>query len=166
MLISYLIIFVLIILDLVLKLIFSNIFQVGQISEVIPNVLRFGYIQNTGASFGILEGEQFLFLIITIIALIFFGYLFSQSNLKTKRFYTIGVIFLIAGTLGNAIDLMVYGYVIDYIQIPFLPFVGNTYFNLADTLLVFGVAMLAIEILILDTLRNKKKKEGNNDDKV
>src|SRR5690554_756144 len=104
MVLSYLLIIGLIIIDLVTKLIFSNSFNVGQVVTIIPNVLNVGYVQNTGASFGLLEGQQMLFFIITLIALALFGYFFSKSNWEDKKVYTIAFILLISGTLGNAID--------------------------------------------------------------
>lgn len=159
MIISYIIMALLIILDVVLKQIFSNLYQVGEVVPVIDNVLYFGYVQNTGASFGLFQGQQFIFFIITIVALIIFGYFFSKSNWKTKKVYTIAMIFLISGTLGNAIDRVLFGYVIDYVQMPFLPFVGGTIFNLADVLLNFGVALLFVDILILDSIRQRREKE-------
>lgn len=159
MLISYIVMFILIVSDYLLKLLFSNIYALNQINEIIPGVLKFGYIQNFGASFGLLEGQQFLFFIITLIALSIFGYFFSKSDWKTKFVYTLSFVFLISGTMGNAIDRVLYGYVIDYIQVPLLPFVGNTYFNLADALLNIGIVLLFIELLILEPIRNKKLKE-------
>ena len=104
MVLSYILIVGLIIIDLVTKLIFSNSFDVGEVVTVIPNVLNVGYVQNTGASFGLLEGQQMLFFLITLVALILFGYFFSKSNWQDKKVYTIAFILLISGTLGNAID--------------------------------------------------------------
>ena len=163
MIISYIIMALLIILDVVLKQIFSNLYYVGEIIPVIDNVLYVGYVQNTGASFGLFQGQQFLFFIITIVALIIFGYFFSKSNWQTKKVYTIAMILLISGTLGNAIDRVLFGFVIDYVQMPFLPFVGGTIFNLADVFLNFGVALLFVDILILDGIRHRREKEVNDE---
>src|SRR5690554_5019760 len=155
MFIAYLIIILLIILDYGLKILFSSLYEVNQVAVIMPHVLSFGHIQNTGASFGLFEGQQLLFFIVTLLALVLFGYLFSKSNIKTKKVYTFSIIFLIAGTLGNAIDRLFYGYVIDYIQIPFLPIVGQTYFNLADALLNVGLVLLMVDVLFLEGKRNK-----------
>src|SRR5690606_34244161 len=135
MIISYLIILLIIIFDFVTKQIFSSIYAVGEVDVIINDILVFGYVQNRGASFGILEGQQLVFFIVTLLALGLFGYLFSKSDIKTKKVYTLSLILLISGTLGNAIDRLFYGYVIDFIRVPFLPFVGNTFFNVADTAL-------------------------------
>ncbi len=164
MIISYIIMAVLIIIDVILKQVFISIYQVGEIKPIIDNVLYFGYVQNTGASFGLFQGQQLVFFFITIFALVLFGYFFSKSNWQTKKVYTLAFIFLIAGTLGNAIDRVLFGFVIDYVQMPFLPFVGGTIFNFADVLLNAGVILLFIDILILDTIRHKKMKAVDNEE--
>lgn len=164
MIISYMMIALFVLIDVILKQVFSNMFQVGEVVSVIDHVLHVGYVQNTGASFGLLEGQQFLFFIITLCALGLFGYLFSKSNWQHKKVYTIALICLISGTLGNAVDRTLFGYVIDYVQMPFLPFVGGTIFNFADVLLNAGVILLLIDILIFDTMRqNKIKKDAHEE---
>nr|WIF87839.1 signal peptidase II [Acholeplasma laidlawii] len=85
MILSYIIMAVLILVDVILKQIFSNIYAAGSIVSVIDNTLYVGYVQNTGASFGLLQGQQFLFFIITLFALVLFGYFFSKSDWKTKK---------------------------------------------------------------------------------
>lgn len=166
MIISYIVIFILIVLDYGLKVFFSGTYALNQVETIFPDVLRLGYIQNTGASFGLFEGQQLLFFFATIFALLLFGYFFASSNWKTKKVYTLAFIFLISGTLGNAIDRMLYGYVIDYVQMPFLPFVGHTFFNLADVLLNAGIVLLVIDILFLETRRNKKLKSEMSHDET
>src|SRR5690606_26083298 len=84
MIISYLIILLIIIFDFVTKQIFSSIYAVGEVDVIINDILVFGYVQNRGASFGILEGQQLVFFILTLLALGLFGYLFSKSDIKTK----------------------------------------------------------------------------------
>ncbi|MFA5692392.1 MAG: signal peptidase II [Acholeplasmataceae bacterium] len=156
MILGYILITILVILDYGLKKIFSTIYLLDQTELIIKGVLRLGHIRNFGASFGMLEGFHLLFFFITIIALVIFGYFFSKSDFKNKKVYSIAFTFLIAGTFGNAIDRLFYGYVIDYIQVPFLPIVGNTFFNLADALLNVGVVLLIIDILFLESKRNEK----------
>lgn len=156
MIISYAIILLILIVDIVTKQVFSSIYAADQVQVIFDGILIFGHVQNRGASFGILEGQQFIFFIITILALGLFGYLFSKSDLKTKKVYTISLILLISGTLGNAIDRLFYGYVIDFIRIPFLPLVGNTFFNVADTALNFGIGLMVVDIIFLEGKREKR----------
>lgn len=72
MIISYLLILLVIVIDIVTKQTFSSIYAVGEVQVIFDNVLVFGYVQNRGASFGMLEGEQFIFFIVTIVALSLF----------------------------------------------------------------------------------------------
>lgn len=158
MIIGYVLIVFLILSDYGLKKLFEYLYNPDEIKIVIDGVLKFGHIRNYGASFGMFQGYHLLFFFITIIALIIFGYLYSKASFKTKKVYSISLTFLIAGTLGNAIDRLFYGYVIDYIQIPFLPIVGRTFFNLADALLNVGVVLLIIDIMFLEKYRNEENK--------
>lgn len=165
MIISYLLILLVIIIDIVTKQTFSSIYAVGEVEVIFDNILVFGYVQNRGASFGMLEGAQFIFFIVTIFALSLFGYLFTKSNIKTKKVYTISLILLISGTLGNAIDRLFYGYVIDFIRVPFLPFVGNTFFNIADTALNVGIGLMVVDVIFFEGKREKnvdKSKESDH----
>ncbi|NLB84932.1 MAG: signal peptidase II [Acholeplasmataceae bacterium] len=133
---------------------------------IIPKVLQFSYYENTGASWGMLEGKQTLFLIITLIALIIFGYLFTKLSFKNKKLYSISVILLLAGTLGNALDRMILNYVIDFLHLPFLtPVLGlvgisNFYFNLADLFLNLGIVLLIIDMLFLYPKRERIEKRA------
>ena len=98
---------------------------------VIPHLFELSYFQNTGMSFGLLEGQQLLFMVFTVLAR------YYLILIKTKKFIVFLLRFLL-GTLGNAIDRSIYGYVIDFMHFPFLDgflnLIGlsNFYNNLAD----------------------------------
>lgn len=135
----------------------------------IPKTLTFSYVENTGAAWGMLEDKQILFFVITLVALVGFGYLFTKSDYRRKKVYSISIALLIAGTLGNAIDRLILGYVIDFIHIPFLtPIlnvigVPNFWFNIADLALTVGVVLLIIDLLFFESKRNKKE---NDDERI
>lgn len=127
----------------------------------IPGLLEVQYHTNTGASFGMLDGQMVLFFVITIVALIFFGYLFKDVDFKTKRVYSISVVFFIAGTLGNGIDRLIYGFVIDFFHYPFLEILlgswGSFYNNIADLLLTAAMIMFSIDLFFLENKRKSKE---------
>lgn len=162
MFIGGIIIVVLLILDQVVKQV-SLVLSSGNeqlIKVIIKDVLEFHYLINDGASFGMLEGRQLLFSLITVGALVLFGYLFLESNFKTKKVYSISIALFIAGTLGNAIDRTLRGGgVIDMFNMPILneilsyvkisPFI----FNLADAYLTFAIILFAIDIFFLESKR-------------
>ena len=97
------------------------------------------YTTNTGAAFGILQ-EQTMLLI--VIGLIVIGFLLYYSHEHQLAFG-----FLLGGTFGNLVDRVIYGYVVDFIHVPFWPS-----FNVADTFNVLGVGLL-----LLDAFARKKK---------
>lgn len=158
MLIAFLFIVGFIILDQVTKYLAVLTLTTGFTNIIIPNLLRFQLVYNDGASFGILSGNQLFFAVVTIIALIIFGILFAEVSFKNKRVFTIAIILLIAGTLGNAIDrIFVEQGVIDFINIPIMPFFAV--FNFADMYLNFGIVLFIIDILFLE---GKRKNEWIN----
>lgn len=130
---------------------------------VIPYLFSLNYHENTGASLGMLQGQMVFFMIITFIALVIFGYLFVSVDFKTKKTYSFAMVFFIAGTLGNAIDRALFGYVIDFMHFPFLDFilnplnVSNFYNNLADMYLSAAIVLFFIDLFILDPKRKKRE---------
>ena len=174
MLIGFIIIIVTLLLDQVTKQLAYRLIAPtfeGINDVVIPHVLELSYYENTGASLGMLSDFQYkdlLFFIITILALVVFGYLFKDSNYKNKKVYTISIALFISGTLGNAIDRAIYGFVIDFLHYPFLDFlndIGLSNFtnNLADNFLSAAIVLFAIDIFFLEPKRHKKFESDTNE---
>lgn len=165
-LISLSIIASLILFDLVLKNI-SYIYYYGKSKTLIKYILEYSYIENDGAAFGILSGKRVLFLILTFVAVGVFSYLLTLGNLKDKKLYTITFIFLLAGTIGNAIDRISYGFVIDFIIFPFLNKILSALrippfnCNIADIYLTVGIILFIIDIILDAVRKNKNKKDPN-----
>jgi signal peptidase II len=111
------------------------------------------YIQNTGAAWGILAGQQFVFYIITAFGVSAILYLMFQERGKSKFALTTYSL-LLAGALGNFIDRVRLGFVVDMFQLEFIDF---PIFNIADICLTVGVAALFLYILIVE---RKKEKSG------
>ena len=153
-------------LDQITKISIVSNYFVDDSKVIIPKLLTFHLVYNEGASFGSLAGKMVLFLIITIFALAIFSYLITFSDYKKRIVFSLGTTFFLAGTLGNFIDRISYAKVIDFIEFPFLDFlnrlpkIGNFTCNLADIFLTVAIILLAIEYLILDTIRKKKEKSN------
>lgn len=94
------------------------------------------YSKNTGAAFGVLEGNNLLLIFISLIIFVILGY-FYYKNEKLR----LGLIFIFSGAIGNLIDRVFRGFVVDYINLGFYPA-----FNLADT---FNLAGLLIVIFVI-----------------
>ena len=110
-----------------------------------PNFFRITYVQNLGAAFSILNGGRFLFIIMAIIVLNLI-FIFYIKDKDLSKFEIIIFSLLISGIVGNLIDRILYGYVIDFID--FNSFSYNfAIFNLADSFIVISVILLVIKSL-------------------
>lgn len=109
--------------------------------DIIPRVLGFTYVENRGAAFGILQGQRWLFLIITglvmaaILALLLFG------KFRKHLWFNISATLIVAGGVGNFIDRAIHGYVVDFIEVLFFKF---PVFNVADCYVVIGSVLLLV----------------------
>lgn len=129
--------------DQTLKLYVVNNIATLHFQEVIPGILSLTHITNTGAAWSMLEGKMIFFYIVTIIAIIILSYLFIKAP-KNSYTYRFSLIFLLAGTVGNAIDRFTQHYVIDMFSFDFVNF---PIFNLADTYITVGVILIIISLI-------------------
>ena len=116
--------------------------------SIIPNFIEFNYTQNTGGAFGI--GRINFILIISIIIIIGIIVFLIKENTKITNY--IPFVLLLSGSIGNLIDRIFKGYVIDFIDINILDFPN---FNIADISIVFGVIVLLYIILLKSTNDNE-----------
>ena len=121
--------------------------------EVIPSFFNLTYVQNYGAGFSILEGQRFLFLFITIVAIIIFSYMLYKGK-NSHIVYKTSLLLILGGTLGNFIDRIVHTYVVDFLD--FIIF-GYDFpvFNIADSFLTIGVILLLIYTLFIEGKNGK-----------
>jgi len=131
------------IMDQVTKYYVTKNFFVTQSLPIIRNVFHITYVQNPGAAFGILKNKTLFFIIISIVIVVFILIYLKHipSNKKLLRF---GLSLQIGGALGNLIDRVKFGYVIDFLDFRVWPV-----FNVADMAIVFGVGILIYEIMVL-----------------
>ena len=134
------------IIDLIVKIIVVNFMKVYDTIKVIPNFFSIMYVRNTGAAFSILEDSRLFFIIITFIALICI-YLFLIKDKILSKFQIFCYSMLIGGIIGNFVDRVIYGYVVDYLSFNIFGY-NFPVFNLADMFIV-----VAIILLILNEVR-------------
>ena len=121
----------------------------GSIS-VINEVFNLTYVENRGAAFGLFQNNQWIFIVVALIASII-GLYFLHSNKISSKLGKLSVVLIIAGALGNLIDRIRLDYVVDYFD---FVFIWNYVFNLADCFIVVGTILLCIYVIISD---NKQK---------
>ncbi|MBQ3021259.1 MAG: signal peptidase II [Bacilli bacterium] len=132
------------IIDQVSKSILSTYLKLNESIEVIKNFFYLKYINNTGASWGILKDSRILLIIISFIAIIIL--LRYMYNFKRTKMNTLGFGFLLGGILGNLSDRILFGYVKDFFDFYIFKY-DFPVFNIADIFIVLGVIILIISIL-------------------
>jgi signal peptidase II len=125
----------LIVLDQLTKLFFEK-----TRSLIDLKIVAFHFVTNTGASWGILQGKNLLLIWISLIVL--GAIMMSIDLIRKRKEQVLPVILIVAGLLGNLIDRIFRGFVVDFIDFRFWPV-----FNLADSCVVIGVIWLIIVIL-------------------
>ncbi|MDE6766767.1 MAG: signal peptidase II, partial [Eubacterium sp.] len=109
---------------------------------------------NTGVAFSMFSGGRWFFIALTVIVTIgVLVYMFTKSQKNLWLYWTLGV--LAAGAIGNLIDRIYLGYVIDFINPTFVNF---AVFNIADCAVTLGAISL-VAYLVFDMLKNHDKKE-------
>lgn len=113
---------------------------------LVDNFLQLNYIENFGAAFGILQNKQLFFIILTTLVII--GILiYIKLNTKLSKPMIFALVMVVFGALGNLIDRIRLGYVIDFIDVKFGNFYDFPVFNFADSFIV--VATIIIMYLVL-----------------
>ena len=136
------IILILTICDQLLKSWVASSIVLGGSKQLIPGIIELTNLRNSVAAWSIFEGQQTFFTIITIIAIIVIGYFIWQYRKNIS--VLIGLSLIMAGTIGNFIDRLRQGYVVDMFETTFINF---PIFNIADMCLTIGVIWLIICIL-------------------
>lgn len=151
--------------DLLTKLLVAGLMTLGQSVPLIPGVLNLTYIHNKGAAFGMLSEHRWVFMVISIVAIIGIGiYLFGFC--KERMLLRVGLAMIISGGLGNMVDRIFYGYVIDMIDFCLFPF-WKWIFNVADAFVCVGAGVVVLSLIldIIKETRNKKKTKEKDENK-
>lgn len=130
------------VIDLVSKLVVSNYLILYKNYVLIGGFFNLTYVKNTGAAWSILSGRINLLIIISLIVIIL-GFVYAYKNKPKNKYVKIAYAMILGGSIGNLFDRIVYGYVIDFLD---LNLFGYNYpiFNLADSFIVIGVIIYVI----------------------
>lgn len=135
-----------IIADQVTKILVSSQFTPTTQIRLIPNIINLVYLKNTGAAFSILTGRVSVLGIVSVLFCIgLIIYVIIKKPKHTLQRTALMLIF--SGALGNAIDRIFRGYVIDFIETAFISF---PVFNIADIAITVGAALLIIYVIFFD----------------
>ena len=140
------------VIDQVLKYLVVNFLDKTNPTEIIHNLFSLTYVENKGAAFGMLADARWIFITFTIIITAFLIYILFKKRISNKLFLT-SVVLIIGGGIGNLIDRIFLGYVVDYLSISFFPPVCN----FADYCITIGAVLLVIYILFMSDFTKKEK---------
>jgi signal peptidase II len=130
--------------DQELKIIFFGILNENNANIVIiPNVAELVMVHNRGAAFGILQNNRWIFILFSVLAFFCFIYIIFIRGINDKLFI-ISSMLVVGGGVGNLIDRIFRGFVIDYIKLSFFPPV----FNFADICISIGGMLLIVYVYL------------------
>ncbi|MFQ7327001.1 MAG: signal peptidase II [Streptococcus xiaochunlingii] len=136
-------ILLLILLDQAVKGYVVKEIPLGGMRRFIPKVVSLTYLKNSGAAFSMLENQQWFFTIITLIAM-GAAFVYLYRHIKGSIWLLLGLTLIISGGIGNFIDRLRQGFVVDMFHLDFMNF---AIFNVADIYLTVGVGLLLIYFL-------------------
>ena len=136
-------ILLLILLDQAVKGYVVKEIPLGGMRRFIPKVVSLTYLKNSGAAFSMLENQQWFFTIITILAM-GAAFVYLYRHIKGSIWLLLGLTLIISGGIGNFIDRVHQGFVVDMFHLDFMNF---AIFNVADIYLTVGVGLLLIYLL-------------------
>lgn len=126
----------------------------------IKGIINFKLVYNTGFAFGLGDGYQWIWSIVSIIGCFVIGYFMKKADFKHNLLFTISLILLFAGTFGNMIDrIFSEKGVIDFLNPAFVDF---AVFNVADSYITIGAILLAVYIVFF--YKEEDKTEKTSDD--
>lgn len=144
----------LILFDQIIKWVIENNMNLHD-SFVALGFLRITYLQNYGAAFSILSGQKMILIIITLLIISFLIVFFVKKQIK-DLLYIVSIVMVTSGGIGNLIDRIFRGYVVDYFDVTIWPFDDFAIFNFADCLVVVGIIIFAIKFIINEFVHNKE----------
>lgn len=151
---------VFIVIDQVSKYLISTNMVLGESISVIPGVLDFTYTHNDGMAFGLgSEAFRWIFIAVTIIVCAVLVYLMFKEDFNHKLYF-LAVSCIVSGGIGNLIDRLFNGYVVDFLALSFFPPICN----FADYCITAGTIMLVIYILFYFNAKPKTKDSAKSTD--
>jgi signal peptidase II len=138
-----------VLLDRITKNFFSQLLDLGESLPIVHNVFHMTLVHNTGIAFGFFKdmGAVFIVIPLVVIALLIFNiYYYRQNNEALSHSYIFSFSLILGGAIGNLIDRIMYGYVIDFVDLRIWPV-----FNVADSAITIGAVVIALKCFQLSS---------------
>ena len=141
-----------VLLDYITKRIVSGNMVLYQSIPVIKGVFNITYVKNTGASFGMMAGARWFFVAVTVILIAAVIY-YAVKNKITDKLFLVSASFVVGGGIGNLIDRIATGAVVDFFDFCLINF---AIFNVADCFVVVGVILMVIYYIKEEKTKNEE----------
>jgi len=132
---------IIITIDQVTKYLVNTKISLNTSIEIIPGIIFISHVKNSGAAFGVFQNRTNILIIISVIAIILIIILKIKLNLGSI-FYNISLGFILGGAIGNLIDRIIFGEVVDFLHLRYF-----AVFNVADSFICIGFGIVIILIL-------------------
>lgn len=129
----------------------------GTVLQVLPGILQFRYVENTGMAFSLFDNQTWLLALFSFIVVVVLTVMLLKGKVEGKAMRA-AVLMIIGGGIGNLIDRAFRHFVVDFIEVTFMNF---AVFNVADCFVTVG-CLLVIVLLLADIIRDPK---GESDGK-
>lgn len=146
---------IIIIFDVISKLFVSNILILNESITIIPNFFYLTYTHNYGGAWSIFDNSTLFITIVSFLIIIGIVY-YLFKNKVTRKIEIVGYSLLLGGAIGNLIDRIIYGYVIDFLDFYVFGY-DFPIFNIADIGIVVGIILLLVS-MILEVYKNDNKR--------
>lgn len=119
----------------------TQLHYADRVISVIDGVFEFRYLENRGVAFGMMKGQIWLFIPMTLLISAIIIAMLLRSPMRKHKLFSIPAAMVMAGAIGNLIDRIAYGYVIDFLYFKLIDF---PIFNFADCCVVIGACLLFV----------------------
>ena len=113
---------------------------------VIGNFLFFTYVENRGAAFGLMQGYTTWFIVMAVVTVGIIAVYFRLTG-EDEHLVQVALVLILAGALGNLVDRVLLGYVVDFLDLHYQDVFKWPVFNVADTVIDIGVALIILDLL-------------------
>lgn len=145
---SFLYISLIIILDQVTKFAAKTKLKPANNVDLVQGYFSLSYVENRGAAFGIFKGNMILLIGVTsLVTLFIIFYIIKYKNIN--KYFRLSLILIAAGAIGNLIDRITLGYVVDFFHFYIKDIFDWPVFNIADISVVCGTILLALNIIFV-----------------
>lgn len=136
-----------IILDQVTKLMAISNLKTSPPYIILDNFFQLHYVENYGAAFGILQNKKIFFVIITLSVILAITVFLIKNYYQINIYMRVGLSMLLGGAIGNFIDRLRLGYVVDFISFRLINRYDFPVFNIADVFIVAGTGLILLLVL-------------------